>query len=297
MSFLKKSNGKELSIVWDPGNGVSAVLLKPLLEYLPGKHRIICGEVDGTFPNHHPDPSLEENVKMLQEAVIETKADLGISFDGDGDRLGVVDSEGYLLLGDQLLTLYARDLLKGNPSAIIMSEVKASQFFYDDVVAHGGIPVMWKVGHTHQKEKMKQDKILLAGETSGHIFFRENRSYDDAMFAAIKLLNILNHSKKNLTQIRKKFPVYLDSGEIRINLETKIRERIISEISERLILSGRPFVDIDGIRMPCADGFWAIRSSNTQSHLTIRCEASSAAAFDFCLKDIWEQLALSGIEP
>ena len=250
--------------------------------------------MDGTFPNHHPDPSLRENVVMLQKAVSESGADLGIAFDGDGDRLGVVDSEGYLLFGDQLLTVFARDFLKDNPGEKVMSEVKASRFFYDDILSNGGQPVMWKVGHSNQKEKMKADHICLAGETSGHIYFKENRGFDDALFASVKLLNILSNSEKSLTEMRKEFPVYQDSGEIRIPLDKEESARMLEKISIRLISEGRDFNDIDGIRVPCSDGFWIMRSSNTQPHITIRCEAVSREGLDECFREIEEYLAYTG---
>ncbi len=294
--FLNKSPGKNVSVVWDPGNGASAAVLSAFLKELPGKHKIICGEVDGNFPHHHPDPSREENIRHLKEAILDEGADFGIAFDGDGDRIGVVDGEGFLLYGDQLLTLFARDFLKDNPDETVMSEVKASRFFYDDVAARGGKPLMWKVGHTHQKEKMKKDRIKLAGETSGHIFFAENKGWDDAMFASIKLLNILTDSSKTLTEIRKEFPVYFDSGEIRIVLSTKERLRVISEISSRLREDERSFIDIDGIRVDSSDGFWMMRGSNTQPHITIRCEAASKEGLSDCIRDMKKQLTLSGID-
>ncbi len=295
-SVLDLPFDRDLSVVWDPGNGASAAILGPFLEGLPGNHTVICGDVDGRFPNHHPDPNLKKHMEMLQQAVIENAADLGIAFDGDGDRLGVVDGEGYVLLGDQLLTLFAREFLREHPGETVMSEVKASKFFYDDVASHGGNALMWKVGHTNQKEKMLQEGIQLAGETSGHIFFAENRGYDDGLFAAVKLLNLLGHSRKSLVDIRKEFPVYHDSGEIRLALDAEMRTKVISEISKRLRADGRPIVDIDGIRVSCDDGFWLMRGSNTQPHITIRCESSSAEGLENCLQDLRHQLALSGID-
>jgi len=285
----------KLKIVWDPGNGAAGAVLPALLEKIPGDHRIICGEVDGTFPNHHPDPSLEANVRLLQETVRREQADLGIAFDGDGDRLGVVDGEGVLLYGDQLLTLYARDLLARRPGERVMSEVKASRFFYDDVAARGGIPLMWKVGHTNQKEKMYREKILLAGETSGHIFFADNGGFDDALFSAVRLLNILGSGGPSLTELRKEFPVYWDSGEIRIPLDSEGRARVIREIADGLRAEGRQFVDLDGIRADRADGFWMIRGSNTQPHMTIRCEAASRRGLEDCLSDLGRLLGRAGI--
>jgi phosphomannomutase len=295
LGHLELPEARTLSVVWDPGNGSAGKILPSIVKGLPGSHRIICGEVDGSFPHHHPDPSLKENMNMLAGAVQEEHADLGIAFDGDGDRIGVVDGEGYIFMGDQLLTIFARDYLASHPGATVMSEVKASRFFFDDVASHGGVPLMWKVGHTNQKEKMKREGIGLAGETSGHIFFEENKGYDDGLFAAIKLINILSHSSRSITEMRKAFPRFYDSGEIRITLSRKERERVVKEISQRLKAKGLPFTDIDGIRAHCGDGFWMLRGSNTQPHITIRCEAASPAGLDACMAVMRKELALSGI--
>lgn len=300
-SYIKYLSGfivpslKHFSIVWDPGNGAAGATLPFLIDQLPGKHRVICGDVDGNFPNHHPDPSVESNVHMLQEAVKETKADFGIAFDGDGDRIGVVDSEGYLLQGDQLLTIYASTYLKETPGATVMTEVKASKMFHDAITAFGGRPLMWKVGHTNQKAKMLEQNIQLAGETSGHIYFGENYGYDDALFAALKLITILSKGGKSLTEIRKAFPVYHDTGEIRIEISKSKREKALLEITERLNSTGRQFLAIDGIRASCKNGFWIVRGSNTLPQLTIRCEGTSELDLEYCIKDLKHQLSLSGI--
>ena len=295
-SFLRNPDTKELKIIWDPGNGAVAAVMEPFLKDLPGEHTIICGEVDGTFPSHHPDPCLPSNMSQLKEKVLEVKADLGIGFDGDGDRLGVIDGKGRLLYGDQLLVILAGDYLRENPGAEVMSEVKASRFFYKEIEAMGGKPVMWKVGHTNQKEKMIADKIGLAGETSGHIFFGENRGFDDALFASIKLINCLSVSNNSLSEISETFPRYADSGEIRIILDEGRRLEVLEEIRKRLKDSGSPFIDIDGIRAEKEKGFWSIRSSNTQPHLTIRCEADNAEFLEEYFSELKAQLALSGIK-
>ncbi len=235
-------------------------------------------------------------MKHLINKVLETRADLGIAFDGDGDRIGVVDSEGIQLTGDEVMVLFARDYLKTNPGATIMSEVKASQFFYDEVAALGGTPLMWRVGHTHQKVKMREEGIGLAGETSGHFFFGENKDFDDGLFSALKLLNIIASSEISLSQIRESFPKYHDSGEIRIPMITPERKRILSEINTLMTENNRDFVAIDGIRTRHLDGFWMIRGSNTQPHLTIRCEAASESGLAECMKDLRENLKLCGYE-
>ncbi len=296
ISFLKPGKGKDLSVVWDPGNGAVGAVINQFVKKLPGKNHVICGDVDGTFPNHHPDPTIEENVAMLKDTLLRTGADIGIAFDGDGDRLGVLDSEGYLLYGDQLLAVFARDFLAEHPGASVMSEVKASRFFYEDVLAHGGNPIMWKVGHSNQKERMVAEGIGLAGETSGHIYFAENRNNDDGLFASIKLLNILSGNSMSLTDIRKGFPVYKDSGEIRIDVDAEKRARVLNEIEGRLTQEGREFSAVDGVRVSCGDGFWIVRCSNTQPHITIRAEAASSDGLDACLDEVRNQLNLSGLK-
>lgn len=292
--FLDLPFQRDPFVVWDPGNGAVGAVIDAFLDKIPGTHRVICAEVDGHFPNHHPDPNLDRNLKMLQGAVVDCGADFGIAFDGDGDRIGVVDGEGSVLHGDQLLTLFARDLLARHPGARVMSEVKASRLFYDEVAACGGTPVMWKVGHTNQKERMRREGIPLAGETSGHIFFAENGGYDDALFAAVKLLNILTRCKRSLIELRKGFPQFFDSGEIRIRLSAVERERLLTETRARLAEIGRVYVDIDGIRADCEDGFWLMRGSNTEPHMTVRCEARSAAGLKSCMNEITNHLRCSG---
>lgn len=293
-SFLQLPFSRDLTIIWDPGNGAAAAVLPDFLADLPGRHEIICGTVDGTFPNHHPDPSLPKNMIMLQKAVIKTNADCGIAFDGDGDRLGVVDGKAVLLQGDQLLTIFAREYLKRHPGKKVMSEVKASKFFYDDVKAHGGTPLMWKVGHSNQKEKMLQEGIELAGETSGHIFFSENFGFDDGLFASVKLLNVLGNSSRKFADITAEFPKLFDSGEIRLKLSTSERKKLIQEVVGRMQEAHRDIITLDGIRAACEDGFWMLRGSNTQPHITIRCEAATKQGLEICLQEVKSQIELSG---
>ncbi len=296
LSFLTVDPDFNPSIVWDPGNGAAAAVLRLLTDRLPGTHRIICGEVDGSFPNHHPDPSLKVNMRMLQEAVRTTGADAGIAFDGDGDRIGVVDDQAVILSGDQLLSLYARDLLRRRPGSTVMSEVKAGKLFYDEVASCGGHAIMWKVGHTNQKERMWREHIPLAGETSGHIFFEENNGYDDGLFSAVKLLNLLSDASGSLSDLRERMPIYHDSGEIRIPQSTLQSSRTLELITEALSRQGRPFISIDGLRVTCADGFWMLRASNTQPHLTIRSEAATAGGLKECLQDLTEKLQAAGVD-
>ena len=295
ISFLTaKIPKKGLKVVWDPGNGASAAVIHPFTEKLPGEHIIICGNVDGSFPNHHPDPCQPKNMKMLSDKVISEDADLGIAFDGDGDRIGVVDGKGRFITGDQLLVVFARDFLKYNPGEAVMSEVKVSSFFYQDVLAHGGTPVMWKVGHAYQKEKMQNDGIGFAGETSGHIFFRDNYGFDDGMFSAVKLLNILDESTLSLAEIIDTFPTIYSTGELRLELDLQKRLQLIEDIKERLQNAKREVIDIDGVRVSCNSGFWNLRSSNTQPHITIYCESESETGLAACRQEMIEQVEASG---
>jgi phosphomannomutase len=285
---------KGLKVVWDPGNGASAAIIHPFIEKLPGNHFVICGTVDGSFPNHHPDPCQPKNMKMLSAKVLSEQADLGIGFDGDGDRIGVVDEKGRFVTGDHLLVIFARDYLKNNPGESVMSEVKVSSFFYQDVLAHGGKPVMWKVGYAYQKEKMHKEGIGFAGETSGHIFFMDNFSVDDGMFSAVKLLNILDESSLSLAEIIDSFPPVYATGEIRLELELQKRLQLIEEIKGRLKRANREVVDIDGVRVSCNSGFWNLRSSNTQPHITVYCESDTKAGLEACRQEMIGQVEASG---
>lgn len=295
-SFLKDDEPSDLKIVWDPGNGAVASVIKKFTENLPGEHTLICAEVDGNFPNHHPDPSVEKNVKMLKEAILKHEADLGISFDGDGDRLAVVDAEGHLYYGDQLLVLLAQEILEDYPSAVIMSEVKASRFFIDEVESMGGTPLLWKVGHTNQKEKMLEMGIHLAGETSGHFYYKENGNFDDALFTAVKVLQLLYSKPDSLLNMKKRIPVFHDSGEIRVKLHDKNPDMILDGVKRYLDSAGNKYSDVDGIRRESNHGFWIIRKSNTEPHLTVRCEDKFQEGYNESLTLIRELLHSSGLK-
>ena len=288
---------KKLRIVFDAGNGAVASVLKDIVARIPNiEYKTICDEVDGTFPNHHPDPAVEKNMEMLKNAVVRGGYHLGFGYDGDGDRIGVVDDKGVLLYGDQLLAILARDFLKENPGEKVMSEVKASKVLYDDIKNMGGIPVMWKPGHSSQKSKMKSDDIKLAGETSGHMFFGENHNYDDCLYASMKLINYLSKSDKKLSEIREEFPKTYCTSEERIEVGDERKFEIPTEIAERMREKNREFIDVDGIRVETKDGWWLVRGSNTQPDITTRCEALSKEGLEECKNDLKEQLRLSNVE-
>jgi phosphomannomutase len=295
LSKLNKNNKKTLNIVWDAGNGATAAVMNELVARIPGNHKTICDTVDGDFPIHHPDPSVEKYMTMIKEEVVKGKYDLGFAFDGDGDRVAAVDNEGYLFFGDQMEIIYARDFLKNNPGEKVMNEVSASLVLYNDIKEHGGVPVIWKPGHSTQKAKMKSDNIKLAAETSCHMYFAENHNYDDCFFAAIKMINILANSDETLAAMRHKFPktfvtkkYYVDV----VNNDDKFR--IPNEIATRIKAKGREVVDVEGARVTNGDGWWLIRNSNTGPQMAIRCEALTQKGLEECKTEVVEQLKLSG---
>jgi phosphomannomutase len=295
-SILHKNVRDDLRVAWDCANGIMGDIMGDVAKGLPGKHFLICADVDGDFPNHSPDPSVEKNMEMLRAEVLKNHCDLGVGFDGDGDRVGVLDNEGSFIYGDQLLALLARDFLKYNPGEVVMSEVKASKVLYDDIAQHGGIPFMWMAGHSSQKTKMKEDGIRLAGETSGHFFYGENYNYDDALYASLKLINYLAAEGHSLAELRRGFPKTYSTREIRIHAGDSRKFEVIREIIARMRQSGRKFVDVDGLRVENGDGWWLARVSNTLPDITTRCEALSEAGLAACQGELRSQLAASGLE-
>lgn len=289
-------NSSNLKVAWDPGNGTFAVLIKEFASKLPGTHITICDTLDSRFPNHHPDPSVESNLEMLKKAVLDNHCDFGVGFDGDGDRLGVVDGQGRYIYGDILLAILARDFLKNHPGEKVMCEVKSSQVLFDDITKLGGVPVLWKPGHSALKSKMKSDNIKIAGETSGHMLYGENHNYDDAMFAAIKLMNYLENHHLKLSEVFDSFPHTFATPEKRIDVGDDRKWEIVKEIKERLTVEGQKFVEIDGIRVNCDSGWWLVRASNTQPDITIRCEAISEKELTKYQQKLEEQLRLSKVQ-
>ena len=291
-----KGGKKTLNVVWDAGNGADGAILEDVIKQLPGNQKAIFANVDGDFPNHHPDPSVSANMKDLQKEVVNGKFDLGIAFDGDGDRLGIVDSTGYVLYGDQLLLVFAREFLKNHPGEKVMSEVKASKVLYDDIEKNGGVPVMWKPGHSALKAKMASDNIKLAGETSGHIYWGENYNFDDGIYSAMKLLNILSNSDKTLHEIIESLPKTYSTSEVRITVGDKEKFEISNKLAEKLEKEGKNFVGVDGVRCNLPDGWWLVRASNTQPDLTTRCEALSPEGLEKVKADLIAQLKTFGID-
>ena len=288
---------RKLRVVWDPGNGSAGPIVKALAARLPGTHFVINGDVDGTFPNHHPDPTVARNLEQLIAEVVREKADLGIAFDGDGDRIGVVDNEGHILFGDQLLIVLARDVLKSRPGATIIADVKASQVLFDEVAKAGGTPLMWKTGHSLIKAKMAETGSPLAGEMSGHIFFADKwYGFDDAPYSAVRLLGIMARMPESLSAVRAALPQVINTPELRFNCEEARKFEVVREVKERLAAEGAKVQAVDGVRVLTEDGWWLLRASNTQAVLVARCEATSEAGLERLKAQLVKQLIASGLE-
>ncbi|MGE5799815.1 MAG: phosphomannomutase/phosphoglucomutase [Syntrophaceae bacterium] len=264
-----------LRVVLDGGNGVGGYFAAPLFERFGCDLTCLYEEMDGRFPNHHPDPTVPENLRDLIARVRQTKADVGIAFDGDADRIGVVTDEGEILWGDELLLLFSRFILKERPGAAIIGEVKCSQRLYDDIAAHGGKPIMWKAGHSLIKGKMKEEKAVLAGEMSGHLFFADRYfGYDDAIYAAARLLEILSETGQKLSDILADVPRTVTTPEIRIDCPDEIKFDVVRDVTEIFRRDYR-IIDTDGVRILFPDGWGLIRASNTQPVLVLRFESST----------------------
>ena len=274
---------KELRIAWDNGNGAAGNIMMRLTERIASEHILLYSEIDGTFPNHHPDPTVPKNLEDLKKVIIEQKCDIGIAFDGDGDRIGVMDNRGEILWGDQLMVFYAREILQNRRGATIIADVKASDILFKEISKAGGKPLMWKTGHSLVKAKMKETKAPLAGEMSGHIFFADKYyGFDDALYAAIRIINILARSKESLSEMRKSMPRAFSTPEIRVECTEERKFKIVEELKANLQKSAVAFNDVDGIRVAEksaeGSGWWLIRASNTQSVLVARAEATSKKA-------------------
>jgi len=286
-----------LRVGWDAGNGAAGPALEVLTARLPGEHFTLYTEVDGNFPNHHPDPTVPANLEDLRRLVAEKNLDFGIAFDGDGDRIGAIDSEGRIIWGDQLLMIYAQDLLARSPGATIIADVKASRALFDSVAELGGKPLMWKTGHSLIKSKMKEIHAPLAGEMSGHIFFADQYyGYDDALYAAVRLIAASARLGRSVTELRGAMPNMINTPEMRFQVDESRKFAAIDEIKRRLENSGAQVDETDGVRVTTDDGWWLLRASNTQDVLVARAESDSRQGLDRLLGQIDEQLAASGLE-
>jgi len=289
---------RPLHVVWDAGNGATGEVLQRLVQKLPGKHVLLNEKIDGRFPAHHPDPTEAKNLIQLQKAVADNRADLGIAFDGDGDRIGVVDGKGRILWGDQLMVVLAGDVIRARPGATIIADVKASQVLFDEVARMGGTPLMWRTGHSLIKTKMAEIGAPLAGEMSGHIFYADRYyGYDDALYAAMRLLGIVSRSGESLAQMRDRLPVVVNTPELRFPCSEARKFAVIDEVRQRLKRAGAEMSDIDGARVKTGDGWWLLRASNTQDVLVARAEAKDEAGLSRLKALLVEQLQASDMTP
>jgi len=287
---------RPLTVAWDAGNGAAGAVMAALTARLPGRHVLLNAEIDGRFPAHHPDPTVPENLEQLQAAVRENGADVGIAFDGDGDRIGVVDGQGRILWGDQILALLARDVLAARPGAVIIADVKASQVLFDEVKRLGGQPLMWRTGHSIIKTKMAETGAPLAGEMSGHVFFADTwYGFDDALYAAVRLLSYLARVPESLAQLRDALPQAVNTPELRFPCREDRKFAVVDEVKARLKQAGASFSDVDGVRVSTPDGWWLLRASNTQDVLVARCEAKDTGGLDRLRAALAAQIAASRV--
>jgi phosphomannomutase len=283
-------------IAWDPGNGAAGDVLNYMCGLIPGHHFIINGVIDGTFPNHHPDPTVAANLVQLQDHVRENECEVGIAFDGDADRIGVVDGKGRILWADQLMMLFAADVLDSDPGATIIADVKSSQTFFDEVARLGGKPVMWKTGHSLVKSKMAETGAPLAGEMSGHIFFADRYyGFDDGLYAAVRLLAYLERTGDSLADLHDRMPVVCNTPELRFPCSEERKFAVIDEVKARLADSSADVTDIDGVRVNTPHGWWLLRASNTQDVLVARCESADETGLERLKDEVKVQLDASGI--
>ncbi len=253
--LIEDFRGSPLTVVWDAGNGAAGVAMEKLTRKLPGRHILLNEVIDGTFPAHHPDPTEEKNLVQLKAAVAEHQADLGIAFDGDGDRIGLIDGQGRVLWGDQILALLARPVLATLPGATIIADVKASQVLFDEVARLGGAPMMWATGHSLIKKQMKITGAPLAGEMSGHIFFADRYfGFDDALYAAVRVLETVAWAGKPLATLRDELPTRVNTPELRFPCADTRKFAVVTEVKERLSQAGANVSTVDGVRVNTADG-------------------------------------------
>ncbi len=309
LAYIKKNfshvQANRLHVVIDSGNGAASLVAKHALELLGCKVTGLYCDLDGRFPNHHPDPTVLENLSDLMQAVKDHRADVGIGYDGDADRIGAVDEQGHVLWGDRLLVLYSRDILAVKPGSTIISEVKASQSLYDDIAKRGGRAVMWKTGHSLIKAKMKEETAVLAGEMSGHMFFADRYfGYDDAVYASCRLVEILAKAQQPLSALVSDLPQSVVTPEIRVDLPDTVKFDVVERIRKRFTeylrtkerlgpqkLALKNLITIDGVRAIFDNGWGLIRASNTQPALVLRFEATSASQLNVIRRLIEDELA------
>ncbi|MCW7753163.1 phosphomannomutase/phosphoglucomutase [Desulfobotulus sp. H1] len=286
---------KPMKVVVDAGNGTGGVVALPLLEALGCEVIPLFCDMDGTFPNHEADPTIAANLQDLIRTVKETGAHVGIGYDGDADRIGVVGPDGRIFHGDQLMILFSREILASHPGATFISEVKCSQTLYDDIAARGGKPIMWRTGHSLIKQKMKESGAVLAGEMSGHMFFADRYfGYDDAIYATCRLLEILSTTEKSLNQLLADVPETFNTPEIRVDCDDEKKFAIVRAITDHYQKTHK-VIDIDGARVLFDEGWGLVRASNTQPALVLRFEGTSPEARDTIRKEMEERVTFFSI--
>ena len=284
-------------VVWDPGNGATAEVIRSLIKNLPGEHIIINGTIDGSFPSHHPDPTVPENLLQIKKILIDKGCDLGFAFDGDGDRIGVIDSMGRIIWGDQLIALFARQVLADAPGSKVIADIKSSQVVFDEILRLGGVPIIWKTGHSCIKDKMIEVSAPLAGEMSGHIFFGDRWfGFDDAIYASLRVLAMLKNSNTSLAKLYDSLPQLVNTPEIRFECPDDRKFEIVSEIAQRLKKDGADILSIDGVRVRRGNGWWLLRASNTQPVLVARCEAKDNKTLEELKSELLYHLSKSEID-
>ena len=276
--FVSRQFGRlarEIAVVVDAGNSTAGPVAPPIFRSLGCQVTELFCDLDGRFPNHHPDPTIPENLTHLIAKVKETGAEVGIAYDGDADRLGLVDRHGHIIWGDEMLVLFARDILQRQPGAVIVSEVKCSQRLFDDIAQKGGTPIMWKAGHSLLKAKLRETGAVLGGEMSGHMFFADRYfGYDDAIYASCRMLEILGKSGKELTDLLADLPSSYTTPEIRVDCPDELKFRIAEKVRDRF-RGQYEIVDVDGVRVKFPGGWGLVRASNTQPVLVLRFEATT----------------------
>ena len=285
-----------LTVAWDAGSGATGEVVERLTARLPGRHVLLSTAVDGRFPDHHPDPAVESNLDALKAAVLREGCDLGVAFDGDGDRIGVVDETGAVIWADQLLLFLAGEVLREHPGAVVVGDVKSSGVLFDGVRALGGEAVVAPSGYVLIREAMRRHGALLGGELSGHIFFGDRwDGGDDALYVAVRLLDALGRAGAPLSAFRRALPSVVATPELRLPCPEARKAAVVAEVAERTASRGGDFDPALGLVVRSADGWWLLRASGTEPKLTARCEASDPAALARLRADLGEQLALSGV--
>jgi phosphomannomutase len=288
--------GGAYRVGWDTGNGASGPAIEKLVKLLPGEHHVLFVDVDGNFPNHHPDPTVESNLADLKRLVVEKNLHFGLAFDGDGDRIGAVDALGRVIWGDQILSILVEPALREHPGAPIVADVKSSQALFDRIAALGGEPVMAPTGHSLMKTAMTRTGAPIGGELSGHLFFAgEYYGFDDAHYAAVRLIRAVHLSGQSLTELCDAMPALVATPDLRFPVDDARKFAVVDEVIARLQADGVEMTLTDGARVTTADGWWLLRASNTQAMLTVRAEAKDQAAFDALLAEVDAQLAASGV--